>query len=164
VVYALAAAADSVTLLRLGVAGVRPRRGAMLARAIAGQTTATAAAERLVVEHGLSFREAHHLVGELLTEAEDANRRSSGTPVVPQERRIGPDAPDPAAVARAARFGGGPGAATTLDDLRLRRAAIATELADRLRRRRRADVDLAAAVAELTSAEPAAILARAGKA
>src|SRR6185503_7044831 len=66
VVDALDAAADSVTLLRLVVARARPRPGAMRSRAIAGQTTATALAERLVAEEGLSFREAHHLVGRLL--------------------------------------------------------------------------------------------------
>ena len=151
VVDALDATADSVTLLRLVVAGATPRPGAMLARAIAGQTTATALAERLVEEQALSFREAHHLVGELLGEADDANRRSSRTPVVPQERRIGLDALDPAAVARAARFGGGPGGPAALDDLRHRRAAVSAELADRLRRWRRADLELATAVAGLIS-------------
>ena len=147
VVEALDAAADSVTLLRLVVAGARPHPGAMLARAIAGQTTATAAAERLVVEQGLSFREAHHLVGQLLTDTADADRRSSGTPVVPQERRIETDGLDPAEVARSARFGGGPGGPAPLDDLRHRRAAVATEMLDRLRRWRQADVELAEAVA-----------------
>jgi argininosuccinate lyase len=149
VVEALDAAADSVTLLRLVVAGAKPHPGAMLARAIAGQTTATAAAERLMAEQGLSFREAHHLVGELLTEADDANRRSSGTPVVPQERRIGLDSLDPAEVARSARFGGGPGGPVPLDDLRQRRAAVAIAMLDRLHRWRQADVELAEAVADV---------------
>ena len=162
-IEALDAATDSVTLLRLIVAGAKPRPGAMLARAIAGHTTATAAAERLVMEEGLSFREAHHLVGRLLTEADDTDRRPSGTPVVPQERRIEPDALDPASVAQAALFGGGPGARAAVEDLLQRRAAIATELAGTLHRWRRADIDLTAAVAELTAAEPAAVLARAGR-
>ena len=70
---------------------------------------------------------------------------------------------DPAAVARAARFGGGPGGPADLDDLRHRRAAVAVELADRVGRWRRADTDLAAAVTELTATEPAAILARSGQ-
>jgi hypothetical protein len=64
------------------------------------------------------------------------------------------------AVARAARYGGGPGA-PALDDLRSRRAAVAAELCDRLRRWRRADVDLAAAVAAVigsTGARPVATL------
>jgi len=166
VTEALAAAADSVTLLRLVVSGARPQRDAMMTRAIAGETTATAAAERLVLEHGVSFREAHHLVGRLLTEADENQRRSSPTPVVGQERRIGPDALDPVAIARAARFGGGPGGPAALDDLRHRRAAIAAEMAERAGRWRRADIDLAAAVAHLSgrhAAQPAAVLARAGR-
>jgi argininosuccinate lyase len=130
VVEALDAAADSVTLLRLVVAGAKPHPGAMLTRAIAGQTTATAMAERLVAEEGLSFREAHHAVGQLLA-----------------ERRIDTTVLDPAEVAGSARFGGGPGGPAPLDDLRHRRAAVTTEMLDRLRRWRQADVDLAEAVA-----------------
>lgn len=147
-VEALDATADSVTLLRLVVAGARPRPGAMLARAIAGHTTATAAAERLVLEQGLSFREAHHHVGRLLTEADDTDE---------------PGELDPASVARAARYGGGSGAPTDIHELLHRRAAVAAELADRLRRWRRADADLAAAVTQLTAGRPAAVLARAGQ-
>ncbi|HKY77842.1 MAG TPA: lyase family protein [Acidimicrobiia bacterium] len=147
-VEALDAAADSVALLRLVVAGAKPRPGAMLARAVAGHTTATAAAEQLVMEQGLSFREAHRLVGRLLSEADDT---------------VGLDVLDPAAVAQAARYGGGPGAPAALEELRQRRAAIVGRLAQRVGRWRRAEIDLAAAVAELTEAEPAAVLARAGR-
>ena len=171
-VEALEAAADCAALLRLVVVGARPQPGAMLARATAGHTTATARAERLVLEDGLSFREAHRLVGQLLTDAE-TDRRSSGTPVVPQERRNGgegadrrssltpvvrqerrsvADGLDPGSVARAARFGGGPGAPPALDDLRRRRAALAADRAERARRWRRADTDLAAAVAAVIGA------------
>ncbi|HEV3363817.1 MAG TPA: lyase family protein, partial [Acidimicrobiia bacterium] len=138
VVEALDAAAHSVTLLRLVVAGARPRPGAMLARAIAGQTTATAAAERLVAEEGLSFREAHRLVGRLLAEERPLDDRNA-------------DGLDPMAVALGARFGGGPGASAALDDLRHRREAIGAELADRLRRWRTGDLELATAVAGLSS-------------
>jgi argininosuccinate lyase len=162
-VEALDATADSVTLLRLVVAGARPRPEAMLARAVRGHTTATAAAERLAIEQGLSFREAHHHVGRLLTEADDTDRRSSGTPVVPQERRIERDELDPVSVARAARYGGGPGTPTAMHELLHRRGAIAAELAGRRRRWRQADTDLAAAVTQLTAGRPAAVLARAGQ-
>jgi len=157
---ALEAAADSAALLRLVVAGARPQPEAMLARATAGDTTATARAERLMIEDGLSFREAHHEIGRLLTEAEQADRRSSVTPVVAQEGRnggldrLGPTANperglDPASVAAATRFGGGPGAPSAIGDLRLRRAEAATEVAERTGRWRTADLDLAAAVAAL---------------
>jgi argininosuccinate lyase len=163
VTEALGAAADGVTLLRLVVAGAKPQPGTMLARAVAGQTTATARAERLMTEEGLSFREAHQLVGRLLT-AEDDRRRSSGTPVVPQERGEEPNGLEPVAVARAARFGGGPGGPAPLDDLRHRRAAAALRLADRVRRWHRADAELTAAVADLVSSEHSPVLTEAGRA
>jgi hypothetical protein len=99
-----------------------------------------------VADEGLSFREAHHLVGRLLTEEDQFTRRND-------------DGLDPGAVARAARFGGGPGAPAPLDDLRHRRVAIAAELADRVRRWRRADIDLAAAVTDVISP----VMAEAGR-
>ncbi|MDQ1493383.1 MAG: argininosuccinate lyase [Actinomycetota bacterium] len=165
-VEALDAAADSVTLLRLVVAGARPQPAAMLARAAAGQTTATAWAERLVTEEGLSFREAHRLVGQLLTDADETDRRAPAAPVrMPVHRDLA--GLDPTSVARAARFGAGPGAAPALDDLRHRRAGAALDLTDRTGRWRRADTDLAAAVAALIGPEPAArpapVLAEAGR-
>jgi len=144
-VEALEAAADCAALLRLVVAGARPQPEAMLARAAAGHTTATAWAERLVVEEGLSFREAHHLVGRLLTEGD---RRSSATPVVAQERRNGEEL-DPVAVAGTARYGGGPGGPPAIDDLRRSRAILAADLAERTRRWRWAETELAGAVADL---------------
>ena len=143
VVDALAATADSVTLLRLVVSGAKPQPATMLARAVTGQTTATALAERLVTEDGLSFREAHRVVGQRLNAGED------------------PAGFDPAAVARAARFGGGPGGPAPLDDLRRRRAGAALELGDRVRRWRRAEAELAAAVAALVSSERSLVLAEA---
>jgi argininosuccinate lyase len=140
-VEALEATADCATLLRLVVAGAKPQPGTMLARATAGQTTATAAAERLAAEHGVSFREAHHLVGAWLRDGEAPDRR---------------DGLDPAAVARDARFGGGPGAPPAFDDLRRRRATVAAEMADRVRRWHRAETDLAAAVAVVIASPGAA--------
>jgi hypothetical protein len=133
----------------------------MLARAAAGETTATARAERLVAEKGLSFREAHQLVGRLLTEAGEAARRSAGTPADPPERRNGGDGLDPGRVARSARFGAGPGAPPPLDDLRQHRATAAEEMADRTHRWHRADIELAAAVAALISPSP--VLTEAGR-
>ena len=120
----------------------------MLARSGAGHTTATARAERLVIEDGVSFREAHRLVGRALTDGAGFEQDAD-------------DGLDPAAVARAARFGGGPGAPSTLDDLRLRRAAGVADQAERLRRWRRADGALDAAVAGL--ARPHPVLAEAGR-
>jgi argininosuccinate lyase len=166
-VEALDAAADSVTLLRLVVAGARPQPAAMLARAAAGHTTATAWAERLVTEEGLSFREAHHIVGRLLTDADESDRRSPAAPVTGHDRPELADGLDPTSVARAARFGAGPGAPPALDDLRRRRAGEALDLADRTGRWRRADTDLAAAVAAVIGSQPpegrAPVLAEAGR-
>ena len=150
VVEALGATADAVTLLRLVVSGARPQPAAMLARAAAGGTTATALAERLMIQEGLSFREAHHVVGRRLTENDSRRGSTNGVSDL-----------DPVAVARAARFGGGPGASPPLDDLRWRRAGAVTELADRVRRWRRADAELAAAVGDLISSERPPALAEA---
>lgn len=115
---ALSATADAAVLLRLVVAGARPDPDAMLARAVAGHTGATALADRLVAERGLSFREAHRLVGAVLTETGgDAG-----------------DAPDPSDVVAAARYGAGPGAAISLDAARQRRARWVAEAAEGGRR------------------------------
>ena len=165
-VEALCAAADSVALLRLVVSGARPRPDVMLARAATSETTATARAERLMAEQGLSFREAHRLVGRALTDGTnitESDRRSSRTPVVRGERRIDFPGLDAGSVARAARFGGGPGGPPALDDLAHRRAGFATELSGRVRRRRRADADLATAVATLMSSVSSPLLADAGR-
>jgi argininosuccinate lyase len=150
-VEALEATADSVTLLRLVVAGARPEPATMLARASAGRTTATARAKRIMAEEGLSFREAHHLVGRLLTEAEQEGAPAPG------------DGLDPGRVALAARFGGGPGAMAAYDDLRRRRAGTAGELAGRVRRWRQADTDLAAAVAAVVGSPSSPVLVDAGR-
>jgi argininosuccinate lyase len=158
VVEALDATADAVTLLRLVVSGATPRPAAMLARATAGHTTATAMAERLMTQDGLSFREAHRLVGQRLTEAGESE---GVAPVVPEERRRTATVLDPVAVARAARFGAGPGAAPPLDELRQRRADAAAELGVRVRRWLRAEAALAAAVAEMISSERSPALAEA---
>jgi argininosuccinate lyase len=133
-VEALEAAADCAALLRLVVAGAQPQPEAMVARAAAGHTTATAQAERLVVEDGVSFREAHRIVGQRLTDGGGPNL-DGGL--------------DPVSVAAAACYGGGPGAPPATDDLRRRRAVLAAERVERTRRWRWADTELAAAVTDL---------------
>lgn len=70
---------------------------------------------------------------------------------------------DPVSVAGAARFGGGPGAAPALDDLRRRRAGAVAELAGRARRWQQADTELAAAVADLIASERSPMLAEVGR-
>ena len=90
-----------------------------------------------------------------------AERRSSGTPADPPQRRNRGDGLDPGRVARSARFGAGPGAPPPLDDLRQHRATAAEEMADRTHRWHRADIALAAAVAALISPSP--VLTEAGR-
>ena len=154
---ALSATADAAVLLRLVVAGARPDEGAMRARAVTGHTTATALADRLVAERGLSFREAHHLVGAALT--------SGGRPAgLRADGRDGFAAPDPADVAAAARHGGGPGAAISLDDVRRRRARWVAEAAASARRWASAHRALDLAVDDLVSSIPAVTDPRAGDA
>ncbi|HVW34010.1 MAG TPA: lyase family protein [Acidimicrobiia bacterium] len=138
-VEALDATADAAALLRLAVAGARPRPERMMARAVEGLTTATALAERIVREEGISYREAHSLVGRLVTDAGGASPAWSNS--------ISPGTP--AAVAGRARFGGGPGAPLPIADLLVRRAEIFARTAERQRRWRRAEQDLARAVANL---------------
>jgi argininosuccinate lyase len=162
VVEALGATADSVTLLRLVVSGARPEAATMLARAGAGYTTATAMAERLVAEEGLSYREAHEIVGRNLTETEERPNGRHGAPTLDpgalDPAAPDPAAPDPAAVARSARYGGGPGSRAALEELRGRRAGAVAALAARTQRWRRAETDLAAAVARLVGSERPALV------
>jgi argininosuccinate lyase len=91
----------AVILLRLVICGATPDEERMRRRAAEGFTAATYYAERLVAA-GVPFRTAHHRVGRTVLAAIDAG--------VPLPAR-GPDGVDldPAAVAEAAAFGGGPG-------------------------------------------------------
>ncbi|MGH8974686.1 MAG: lyase family protein [Acidimicrobiia bacterium] len=114
---ALDAITDAGTLLALVLAGVQPRPEAMATRARLGHTTAAALAEATVAEDGLSFREAHHRIGRMLTD----------------DWTSGPQLPDPADVVVAAVHGGGPGASPPLEEPRRRRAAWVQEAAARSR-------------------------------
>lgn len=92
---------DAATLLRLVINGATPDRHQMLKRAADGFTAATYYAERLTAE-GMPFRTAHHHVGRTVLAA-----IAAGAPLRAQELD-GLDL-DPAAVAEAATYGGGPG-------------------------------------------------------
>jgi argininosuccinate lyase len=91
----------AVVLLRLVIRGATPDEQRMHRRAVDGFTAATYYAERLVAA-GVPFRTAHHRVGRTVLAAIDAG--------VPLEAGglDGVDL-DPAAVAEADAFGGGPG-------------------------------------------------------
>lgn len=105
---------DAVTLLRLVVAGAEPEHERMEQRAVGGFTTATYLAESLVMG-GMPFREAHHLVGETVLSA--LERGVSLTEAGRDRPEVAALAPgdgsswlDPADVAAACAYGGGPGA------------------------------------------------------
>src|SRR6185369_14473142 len=66
---ALQSLTEALILARLVVAGAKPQPAAMLQRAIDGYTPATEFANRLVTETGMPFRNAHHLVGSLISSA-----------------------------------------------------------------------------------------------
>lgn len=130
---------EAVLLARLVVAGARPRPERMRLRAAEGFTAATELANRLVAATGMSFRSAHHQVGALVTRAAERGQSLAGAAEEMLRERGLPADPawlDPAAVAEAAAFGGGPGGES------LRRATAElrgewSEAARRLRERSR---------------------------
>ncbi|MGX7677220.1 argininosuccinate lyase [Plantactinospora sp. DSM 117369] len=98
---------DVLRLLRMHLSGARPRVDRMAGHAAGHWTTATAVANRLVVE-GHPFRRAHEVVGRLITGIESGRPVQPGPPI---ERRAAEllDTLDVGEAVRAARFGGGPG-------------------------------------------------------
>jgi len=134
---ALEALSDAATLLALVLAGVRLRPDVMADRARHGHTTAAALAEQVVAGGDLSFREAHHQIGRMLTD----------------ELSGGPELPDPAVVVAAAVHGGGPGASPPLEGPRGRRAMWVREAATRQRRWSASRAALDEAVAALAARE-----------
>jgi argininosuccinate lyase len=132
---------DAVILSRLVIAGAQPQPERMRRRTIDGCTSATELANQLVVEAGLSFRQAHHRVGEAVRLAIERG-----------EEAVGVMLPDPAEVASRAAFGGGP-APSSLDrilaELRRQSSVAHRALRDRSQRWRTASRALAAAVDDL---------------
>jgi argininosuccinate lyase len=105
-----------VVLTRLMVANARPDCAAMHSRARKGFIVATAFADCLVREAGLSFRTAHRLVGTVVSQALEAAGPDNADPVSAaisklQEHGVSVpnDVTDPASVVRKLEFGGGPG-------------------------------------------------------
>jgi argininosuccinate lyase len=105
----LAAAADAVLLSQVLVSGARPIAERMAERAADGFTTATSLANRLV-QHGMPFRTAHHMVGEAVRRAVDAgsNRLAEFGPPGWLDG-IGLADADPATLVNEQVYGGGPG-------------------------------------------------------
>lgn len=137
---ALEEVTESVLIARLVVAGAEPQPESMRRRAVEGFTPATELANRLVTGTGMSFRQAHHEVGRLVTEAS-----AGGEPLADAADRLfgahglqaDPAWVDPAAVAREAAYGGGPAAASlrrVTVELRAGWEDAAQRLRDRVRR------------------------------
>jgi len=150
---ALEGVTEAVVLARLVAAGAEPRPERMRSRAGEGFTAATELANRLVLETGMSFRQAHHRVGELVTEA--AGRGASLEEAAAdlfRELGIGAEAAglDPASVAAEAAYGGGPAEASlgrAIVELRREWSAAARRLHARRLRWREGDRALDAATA-----------------
>ncbi|HEY2236965.1 MAG TPA: argininosuccinate lyase [Candidatus Angelobacter sp.] len=103
---------DSVVLLRIFVAGLRPKREAMMQCAKAGFTVATELANKLVARAGMDFRSAHRAVGQAITAV--GNKESGSVEAIAAEvsssRGISilAEELEPAFVAQASVSGGGP--------------------------------------------------------
>lgn len=154
---ALEGVTEAVILARLVVAGARPVPAAMRRRADEGFTTATELANRLVRETGMSFRQAHHRAGELVTEAADRGQpleQAAGE--LFREMGIAGRAAglDAVSVAAASEYGGGPSAASmrrAVAELRSEWSGAALRLQTRRRRWREGDRALDAATAGMVA-------------
>jgi argininosuccinate lyase len=151
--------AGAIVLSRLVVAGAQPRLERMRRRALDSFTSATELANQLVMEQGLSFRQAHFQVGAAVRAAIERGEavEEAATPLpLPLTRQDLADArllPDPAVVASRAAFGGGPGRRSlerVLSELRRQSSAARSALGERARRWRSARRALEAAVDDLS--------------
>src|SRR6185369_16035030 len=109
---ALQSLTEALILARLVLAGAEPQPATMLQRATNGYTSATEFANRLVTETGMPFRDAHHLVGSLINNViQHAESLHHLVARWREEKNISVslEGLDPAAVAAATVYGGGPG-------------------------------------------------------
>jgi argininosuccinate lyase len=163
--HALEEITEATVLTRLVIAGAQPQGDRMRRRAAEGFTSATELANRLVREAGLSFRQAHHRVGELVGMAGQQGQTLEAATValllslgLPPE----PGWPDPPAIARDAAYGGGPAAASlqrVIAELRRGWIGAAHRLAAQSRHWRKAARALEIAVAGVTAGELRAAVA-----
>lgn len=106
-------ATEAATLARLTLAGVRPQPRPMLERAVQGYTAATEIANRLMVEGEMAFRSSHKTVGEIIREAASNGGellKATGRKLSQLDLSVSLEGLDPGSVARASKYGGGPGA------------------------------------------------------
>lgn len=113
---ALKSITESTILLRLVVAAAIPEPEAMYRAAVRGYTAATELANQLVKDAGMSFRTAHHIVGSLIRESIENGREDLQDVAARRQQLenvpISFDELDPASIARASTYGGGPGPAS----------------------------------------------------
>ncbi|WP_406161764.1 lyase family protein [Streptomyces canus] len=149
--HGLQAAENSVLLCQVLASGARPVVGRMSERTATGFTSATSLANRLV-QHGVPFRTAHHMVGDAVRKAIDANSTSLtdfGPPGWLDD--IGLADQDLAALMRAHLFGGGPGAFTRAHEAAVDSWTVHRQWAERWRKSEAAAaVALEKAVATMT--------------
>ena len=109
---ALQSVTEAVILARLMAAGAEPVPAAMVRRAVDGHTVATELANQRVLRTGVPFRSAHHEVGEAVRRADE---RGQPVEAAAAEMWAGEawaedvGTLDPAGVAVASAYGGGPG-------------------------------------------------------
>jgi argininosuccinate lyase len=112
---ALQKTTETITLLRLVVAGATPHPERMLERARRGYTSATELANRLMVEGGEPFRSAHHIVGAIIRDAVadgGAGLEEAAQQLIEERKITSFNGLDPQSVAHASVYGGGPGPAS----------------------------------------------------
>ncbi len=113
---ALQSILEAALLTRLVVSGARPNREAMLRRAEDGFTTATELANRLMTVAGMPYRKAHHIAGTIVRAAIEQGQPSLKEAAAQSHPELNLSALfeelNPARVAQASSFGGGPGVAS----------------------------------------------------
>lgn len=156
--HALDELTESAVLARLVTAGAEPQPGSMHRRAVEGFTPATELANQLVMETGMSFRQAHHRVGEAVTEAGERGEPfdvAAGRLLREHGLAVEAEWLDPAAVVSRAAYGGGPAEASLrriLSELREGWAQAARRLDERSRRWGEGERALAEAVGRVLAA------------
>ncbi len=136
---AIKAVTETAYILRRVIAGIEFRSDAMRKVAQESFINATALADRLVRESGMTFRQAHHAVGSMVNEA--TSRRCGLLDVAGERLAVDLSGLNPDAVARAARYGGGPGPDSVvlqLEYLRNEQAKYCEYVREEVKRRRRA--------------------------
>jgi argininosuccinate lyase len=125
----LAKVAEAAVLLRMVVAEAEPQVERMRGAAEAGLTSATECASHLARESVLGFREAHMAVGRLISDLEDGAEGSfpvaASTLAASYGVRLSPETLEPAAIARRAEYGGGPGPTSLLRALEAAKEPVA---------------------------------------